>query len=102
MRPFLVRHLRRVPGRRGAADAIRYALKDRRADEFDRLLAQNGQVEDAFDVLDFPLLVQAYWREVFQGEFDGNPSVKNAMWMVNEARNTVSHPGTLDLDMVRS
>ena len=98
LRPFLVRHLRRAPGRRGVAEAIRYALKDRRADEFDRSMAQNGQVEDAIDVNDFPLLVQAYWREVFQGEFDGNHSVKNAMWMVNDARNMVSHPGTTDLE----
>ena len=98
MRPFLVRHLRRAPGRRGVEEAIRYALKDRRADEFDRSMAQNGQVEDAIDVNDFPLLVQAYWREVFQGEFDGNHSVKNAMWLANEARNTVSHPGTTDLE----
>ena len=98
MRPFLVRHLRRVPGRRGAEDAIRYSLKDRRVDEFDRLLAQTGKVEDAIDVNDFPSLVQTYWREVFQGEFGGNHSVKNAMWMATEARNTVAHPGTPDLE----
>ena len=57
MRPFLVHHLRQVPGKR-VEDAIRQALRDNQANQFDQNLQNGRSVEESIDINDFPELVR--------------------------------------------
>ena len=97
MRPFLLRGLRRVSGST-AESTIRRSLSPHQADTFDQSLRQGDDVASAIDVNFFPPLVQRNWREVFSAEFRDERTIQNELWMIAEARNQVSHPGTQDLD----
>ncbi len=96
MRPFIVRCLRRAPGR-NVEQAIEHALKDRQRQQFrDNLRARD--VVDAIDVGHFPDLIGRWWREVFDREFDGDRTVQNALWQIAKIRNEVAHPSATDVD----
>ena len=99
MRPFIVRSLRRVQGAR-VEDTISSLLNDYQKEQFqDNLSNNHADIEAAIDINDFPVLLSRGWREAFQGAFpSGDRSVQNAAWQITEARNSVSHPGTRDLD----
>jgi predicted AAA+ superfamily ATPase len=99
MRPFIVRSLRRVRGAR-IENIIAHLLNDYQSQQFQGNLRRNpGNIEAAIDINDFPTLISRGWRGAFQNEFpSGDKSVKNAAWQIMEARNSVSHPGTQDLD----
>ena len=99
MRPFIVRSLRRVQGAR-VEDTISSLLNDYQKGQFqDNLSNNHADIEAAIDINDFPVLLSRGWREAFQGAFpSGDRSVQNAAWQITEARNSVSHPGTRDLD----
>ena len=99
MRPFLVRSLRRVQGTK-VEDTIASMLNDYQKGQFQDNLRRNpGNVEAAIDVNDFPSLISRGWRIALQNEFpSGDRAVQNAAWQITEARNSVSHPGTQDLD----
>ena len=99
MRPFIVRNLRRVQGRQ-VEDAILNLLNDYQKGQFQDNLSRNpADIEAAIDINDFPTLLSRGWREAFQEAFpSGDRSVQNAAWQITEARNSVSHPGTQDLD----
>ena len=97
MRPFLLRVLRRVRGANLQA-TIRYSLPDRQRDFFDTGLSRNSDVAGAIDIGMFPYLIRANWREVFFDEFRRNNSVRDRVWLIRDARNRVSHPGTTDLE----
>ena len=99
MRPFIARSLRRVQGAK-VEDTIASLLNDYQRGQFqDNLRSNPVNVEAAIDVNDFPTLISRGWRIAFQSEFpSGDRSVQNAAWQITEARNSVSHPGTQDLD----
>ena len=105
MRPFIVRSLRRVPGGR-VEDTILNLLNDYQKGQFqDNLSRNHADIEAAIDINDFPTIISRGWRIAFQREFpSGDHTVQNAAWQITEARNSVSHPGTQDLDaeLVRS
>ncbi len=99
MRPFILRSLKRMPGV-SVETAIRQSLPDRQADNFRAALGSGEDLESALDVNIFPPLVSNFrnWREVFSTEFGGDQTVQNELWMIKDARNEVSHPGTQDLE----
>lgn len=99
MRPFIVRNLRSTPGRR-VEDVIRRSLNDSQAAQFQSNLARNpGDIEAAIDVGDFPSLIGRNWREVFRRQFsNGGQVVQNVSWLIKDARDKASHPGTQDID----
>lgn len=97
MRPFILRGLRRVSGSTVEA-TIRRSLSPHQADAFDQSLRQDNDVASAIDVNFFPPLVQRNWRDVFSNDFGDERTIQNELWMISEARNQVSHPGTQDLD----
>ena len=105
MRPFIVRSLRRVQGAR-VEDTILNLLNDYQKGQFqDNLSRNHADIEAAIDINDFPTIISRGWRIAFQREFpSGDHTVQNAAWQITEARNSVSHPGTQDLDaeLVRS
>ena len=96
MRPFLLRRLRQVPGNTVDA-AICAAVGDRRADEVKQRLGQGSKIDDVIDVNDFPHLVQRHWRE-FSDAFGDDKAIQSELWFINRARNSVSHPGSQDLE----
>lgn len=61
-------------------------------------LTQYRDVADAIDIGMFPHLIRAHWRDYFLHEFRRDNSVLDRVWLVRDARNRVSHPGTTDLD----
>ena len=99
MRPFILRCLRRVTGAT-VEIVIQQALPDKQADNFRSLLSSGNDLESALDINHFPSLISNFrnWRDVFSEEFDGDKTVQNELWMITEARNQVSHPGTQDLE----
>ncbi len=99
MRPFIVRSLRRVQGAK-VEDTIARLLNDYQRMQFQDNLRRNpANIEAAIDINDFPVLISKGWRIAFQREFpSGDRAVQNAAWQITEARNSVSHPGTQDLD----
>ena len=97
MRPFVIRNLKRVRGVT-VEDAVRRSLSPHQADAFDRDLRQSDDLESAIDVNFIPPLVQRNWRDVFSTVFEDERTIQNQLWMITEARNQVSHPGTQDLD----
>ena len=98
MRPFIVRHVKRVRGVR-VEDVIRGSLQGNRADSFEQNLRDGRNVEDSIDVNDFPYIVKRHWREVFNNAFGGKRTVENALWQITDARNQAAHPGTEDLEL---
>lgn len=97
MRPFLLRVLRRVKGS-NLQSTIRYSLPDGQRRFFDIGLTQYGDVADAIDIGMFPHLIRAHWRDYFFHEFRTDTSVRDLIWLIKDARDRVSHPGTTDLE----
>ena len=97
MRPFLIRCLRRVPGATVEV-AIKRSLSPYHADSFEREFRRSNDLLSAIDVNYFPHLVLRNWRDAFAPEFSGDKWIQSALWMINDARNEVAHPGTQDLD----
>lgn len=99
MRPFLLRGLRRVRGS-NLTTTIRSTLPDHQKNTFTTTLAQNGNdVAGAIDIDMFPQLVQRHWQEIFLSDFNMDQSVRNVIWLIKDARDKASHPGTADLDV---
>ena len=98
MRHFIVRAMKRIKGER-VEDAIYDSLSNKRADEFERRLLNNGyNVEGAIDIGDFPHLIRGNWGHVFSQQFSGDMNIQDLLRIITRARNKVSHPGTEDLD----
>ena len=91
MRPFLVYHLRQVPGRR-VEEAIQQALRGNQAAQFEDNIRRGRSVADSIDVNDFPELIRGNWREVFQSVFPRDRVIQNRVSDIREIRNEVSHP----------
>lgn len=96
MRPFIVRCLKRVPGKR-VEDVIQNSLQDRQAGQFRERLHQGSSVEDAIDINDFPPLLLGNWRDVFSQQLS-NRNILNEMWLIVKARNLSAHPSTQDIE----
>ena len=96
MRPFIIRCLKRVPGKR-VEDAISESLYEKR-ELFLQNLDRSGNVEDAIDINDFPSLIIRKWQPVFSQVFKGDKTVGNLLWVIVDVRNKVAHPGQQDLD----
>jgi hypothetical protein len=97
MRPFLIHHLRQVPGRR-LEEAIRQALRDNQVNQFDQNLRRGRSVEESIDINDFPELVRAYWRDTFSNRFPGDRIIQNRLYEIKSIRDEVSHPEASDVD----
>ena len=101
MRPFLVHHLRQVPGKR-VEDAIRQALRDNQANQFDQSIRGGRSVEESIDINDFPELVRVHWRDVFSNRFPGDRAIQNRLYEIKTIRDEASHPGAGDVDEEKS
>lgn len=99
MRPFLVRSLKRVQGKR-LEEAVYDSLPSRQADEFDERLATSGaDVEALIDIGHFPYLVSRNWkREVFGPQFTSDMTVQDRLRLIGMARNHAAHPNRDDLE----
>ena len=97
MRPFLVHHLRQAPGKR-VEDAIKQALKDNQANQFEQNLRNGRSVEESIDINDFPELVRVHWRDVFSNRFPGDRVMQNRLYEIKSIRDEASHPGASDID----
>lgn len=98
MRPFIVRHLRRVPGI-NTLDAVKRSLPPGKVTHFERrVLDTNGDVAACIDINDFPHLVQHHWRDAFAEPFDHASTITPLLWLIADGRNQVAHPGTYDLE----
>ena len=99
MRPFIVRHLRRVPGAT-VEEAIKRSLPDRKSVHFEQNLGNRaGDITASIDVNDFPHLVQRNWRETFATPFGNANTITPALWLIADGRNQTAHPGTSDLEI---
>ncbi len=97
MRPFLVHHLKQVPGKH-LEDAVRQSLRDNQANQFAQNLRNGKTIEESIDVNDFPEMVNTYWRDVFANRFSGDRVIRNRLHDIKAIRDEASHPGAADLD----
>ena len=97
MRPFLVHHLRRVPGKR-LEEAIGQALGGNRYSQFEANRRMGNSIEESIDIGDFPELVNCFWSNVFSDVFMGDRAVLNWLYSIRNIRNEVAHPVSTDLD----
>ena len=97
MRPFIIRHLKKVQGRT-VEDLIAGALDDRQADDFWEKLDEDDDIESAIDFSYFPLIIHARWEEVFGQRFKWDMTVRNMLWLIKDGRNSCEHRGRKDLD----
>ena len=97
MRLFIVRQLRRVQGAQ-VEELIGRGLGDRQAEEFNRKLDENGDIEAAIDLSYFPKVVHENWQGAFAQHFKDDLTVQSTLWVINKARNQVAHPGNQDID----
>ena len=99
MRPFIVRHLRQVPGAT-VEEAIKRSLPDRKVAYFEQNLGnKGGNISASIDVNDFPRLVQRNWRETFAAPFGNANTITPALWLIADGRNQTAHPGDSDLEI---
>lgn len=97
MRLFVVRGMRRVKGK-NIEDAICESLSRKQASQFNRNLQNNGSIESAIDIGDFPNLISRNWRQVFSQQFGGDMNVQSLLHIITQARNKAAHPSDEDLD----
>ena len=98
MRPFIVRHLKRVPGGK-VKDLIEAALQDDPYNYFEKNLNDGRSLEDAIDVDDFPRIVKAYWNDEFRHAFKMDSKVLHVLFSIAKARNMASHPESKDIEL---
>ena len=92
MRPFITRHLRPIPGSK-LQSTIERSLNDNQISRFQSVLRRNdGNIETAIDMSDFPHLVQRNWNEAFRSYFDDDRSIQNELFLIRAARNGIAHP----------
>lgn len=98
MRPFIVRHLRQVPGAT-VEEAIKRSLPDRKVVYFQQNLGnKGGNIAASIDVNDFPHLVQRNWHETFAAPFNNASTIRPSLWLIADGRNQTAHPGDSDLE----
>ena len=99
MRPFIIRCLRQIKGKR-IEESICDVLSPKQVNDFKQNLQNNGgNIQAAIDIGDFPNLISRNWRgEVFGRQFGGDMTVQNLLYLITQARNHVMHPSTEDLD----
>ncbi len=98
MRPFIVRALRRVQGRQ-IEDLIANSLHYNQADRFRQNMRENnGDLEAAIDIGDFPNIIGRNWRDAFGRQFPDDSSVQSTAWLIKGARDKAAHPAPRDLD----
>ena len=98
MREFLVRHLRRIPGKT-LDEAIESAFVQRRPGrsyEFRNHLDGGGTAEGFIDTADFDFLISLYWNDVFREVFRNNREIQTECHVIANARNDISHPDEND------
>ncbi len=99
MRPFILRSLRRTPGI-DVEERVIQSLPDYQAENLRTTMASGVNLESALDVNYFPALVgnRFNWRDMFSDALDRDKTIQNELWLINDARNQVSHPGAQDLE----
>ena len=97
MRPFMVRYLRQVKGRR-IETTIKAGLNDTQQNQFDRNLGAGRSVEDSIDVGHFLFLVKNNWNEVFCSAFRDDRAVQNLIASIGTLRNRLAHPSQQDIE----
>ena len=98
MRPFIVRHLKRVPGGK-VRDLIEAALREDPYNYFLRNLNEGRSLEEAIDVDDFPWIVKAYWQDEFRHVFGMDFGAQDSLFSIAKARNKASHPAGNDIEL---
>lgn len=96
MRPFIVRCLKRVPGKK-PEECIKNALRDGQYNQFEQNISDGWSIEESIDIGDFPWIVKGYWREVFSEAFKAGGETRDTLHKIADARNLVSHPGYEDI-----
>ena len=98
MRPFIVRRLKRVPGK-NVEDCIKDALHDSQHSRFDRSMSGGRSVEESIDINDFPKLVKVYWNDTFRDAFRPDSKARDYLYAIVDARNEASHPDSDDINL---
>ena len=98
MRPFIIRNIKRIPGRK-VEDAIGSALRDDQYNQFTQNLREGRSVADAIDIGDFPHIIKRHWRDVFRDAFAPGARPLDTMYAITKARNAASHPPEDDIDI---
>ncbi len=98
MRPFIVRQLKSVRGKK-AEQLVKSALRDDQYHQFEQNLSHGKGIEDAIDIGDFPSIVKSNWHDRFQFVFEPGTGVRDALYRIAKARNTAYHPGTDDVEL---
>ena len=96
MRPFIIRHLTRIPGGK-TEEHIKVVLRDHRYNQFQQDIGEGRSVEEAIDISDFYELVKAYWQEAFRDAFQQGSKPWATLHEIVKARNEVAHPRGQDL-----
>ena len=99
MRPFLVRMLKKVPSLT-LEDAIRQSLKGRSLESFEYAISKGDDIEETFDIGEFPELIRHHWHRVFREYFDEYTEVAHDTRQLRTIRNYLAHGKLKDLGMV--
>lgn len=97
MRPFMVRYLRQVKGKR-IEDTIRSCLNGSQLSQFERGLREGKSVEDSIDIGHFVFLISRNWNEVFYPAFNGDRGVQDIVGNIKYTRNQLAHPSQQDIE----
>ncbi|MDE0013063.1 MAG: hypothetical protein OXU36_18095 [Candidatus Poribacteria bacterium] len=87
MRPFVIRCLKKIPGR-----TLEDLIRDVSDYEF------SDDIGTVIDINNIPLLLRNHWYDIFSKEFNSDLNVQNTTWLIVEGRNFWAHPGTDDVD----
>ena len=98
MRPFIIRGLKRVRGKK-VEDWIRAALRDDQSNQFEQNVKDGRSLEEAIDINHFPAIVKTYWADVFRDVFNSCNEVKGVLFNISKARNVAVHPRGEDLEL---
>ncbi len=99
MRPFIIRHLKRILGKE-VEELVGSALRDDQYNQFIQNRRAGRSVAESIDIGDFPQIIKKYWRDVFQNSFAPGARPLDTMYAITKARNEVSHPPEHDIDLV--
>ena len=98
MRPFIVRHLKKVRGQT-VEECVKTALRDFQVSRFEQNIRDGRAVQSAIDVNDFLPIVHTYWRDVFHTAFKSSGQIRDSLHAIAEARNKAAHPSDQDMPL---
>ena len=106
MRPFIMSGLRGDVHGQSPAEAIYAALKGKAARDFQNRIADGNEVENVFDVNQFPHIIRHYWDISFRNRIVNDDIIRRnfGKWLheIVPFRNETAHQPSIDMSAARA